>query len=59
MAVDQDMCVGCRVCIGEIGCPALSFSGEKVQIDAAQCTGCSLCSQLCPTGAIKGGGQDA
>ncbi len=59
MAVDPDVCVGCRVCIREIGCPALSVSGGKVQIDAAQCTGCTLCSQLCPTGAIKGGGQDA
>ena len=53
--VDAEKCIGCRKCINELGCPALSVSlAEKklVEIDKSLCTGCSLCSQVCPTGAI-------
>lgn len=54
--VDQDVCVGCQRCVREIGCPALVPQGSgKVSIDAAQCTGCTLCEQVCPFGAISGG----
>ncbi|MCR5701502.1 MAG: indolepyruvate ferredoxin oxidoreductase subunit alpha [Lachnospiraceae bacterium] len=52
--VDKDKCVGCRKCINEIGCPAISLSDGKAVIDASLCTGCGLCSQLCPTCAIGG-----
>jgi indolepyruvate ferredoxin oxidoreductase alpha subunit len=54
-AVDAKKCIGCRKCIREIGCPALSFDGKTVKADPAQCTGCGLCRQLCPVGAIQGG----
>ena len=53
--VDTEKCIGCRKCINELGCPALSVSlSEKklVEIDKSLCTGCGLCSQVCPTGAI-------
>ena len=53
--VDAEKCIGCRKCINELGCPALSVSlSEKklVEIDKSLCTGCGLCSQVCPTGAI-------
>ena len=65
LTVDAEKCIGCRKCINELGCPALSVSAvvstssttakEKrlVEIDKSLCTGCSLCSQVCPTGAIK------
>ena len=51
----EDSCIGCKKCIREIGCPALYIEGEKVCIDASLCTGCGLCSQLCPVNAIQGG----
>ena len=47
-------CVGCMRCIKEIGCPALSINDGKAVIDSNLCTGCGLCSKLCPTGAIGG-----
>lgn len=53
-AVSETKCIGCRKCINELGCPALvlNASSKKVQIDASLCTGCGLCSGVCPTGAI-------
>ncbi len=54
--VDQEACIGCRHCVGQLGCPALVPQEDgKVKIDGSQCTGCTLCEQLCPVGAIHGG----
>ena len=49
-----DACINCKKCIRETGCPALSVADGKVVIDASLCTGCSLCAQVCPVGAIGG-----
>ncbi len=48
-------CINCKKCIREIGCPALVAIDDRVTIDASLCTGCGLCKNVCPTGAIKGG----
>ena len=48
MKVDASACIGCKKCIRELGCPALSLKGGKAAIDSALCTGCTLCSQICP-----------
>lgn len=37
---------------------AESPAKKKVQIDTSLCTGCGLCAQLCPTGAIINAGGD-
>ena len=50
--VDADICVGCRMCVDEIGCPAISFDGGQAVISPSMCTGCGLCRQVCPCGAI-------
>ncbi len=55
LKVDWEKCIFCKKCIRELGCPALTTENEKIYIDASLCTGCTLCSQLCPTGAITGG----
>ena len=55
LKVEEDKCIGCQKCIREIGCPALSIKqagSKKVQIDSSLCTGCKLCSGLCPVSAI-------
>ena len=44
-------CKKCGMC-AKTGCPAI-YTGETVTIDAASCTGCSVCSQVCPFDAIK------
>ncbi len=48
-----DRCIGCKNCIREIGCPAISVKEDKITIDALSCTGCNLCAQVCPVGAIE------
>ena len=53
LKVGQETCIHCRRCIKEIGCPALYIADGQIRIDAAQCTGCSLCMQICPVGAIR------
>lgn len=52
LAVSPDKCINCRKCIRELGCPALVISEKQVSIDSSLCTGCSLCSQICPVNAI-------
>jgi indolepyruvate ferredoxin oxidoreductase alpha subunit len=46
-------CNGCKVCV-TLGCPAISWnkSGKRAYIDAAQCTGCFLCQNVCKFNAI-------
>ncbi|MBP1625317.1 MAG: indolepyruvate ferredoxin oxidoreductase subunit alpha, partial [Acidobacteria bacterium] len=57
-AVDDGMCMGCRMCL-EINCPAITWetavgttkSGRKrkgfAHINPDQCVGCGLCMQIC------------
>lgn len=55
--VVAEACTACQACIA-IGCPALGWTPAryegrfKVTIDPALCSGCAICPQLCPTGAI-------
>ena len=63
VVVDTEVCTGCKKCITEIGCPAISFdaqaegprSGDRGQavIDDTLCNGCDLCTQVCPFHAIE------
>lgn len=49
--VDTEKCIGCRKCLA-MGCPAISFVKGKAHIDQLQCTGCGVCVNVCPVGAI-------
>lgn len=51
-AAVSDACIQCQKCIREIGCPAIVKIDGKVRIDQNLCTGCNLCGQICPVGAI-------
>jgi indolepyruvate ferredoxin oxidoreductase alpha subunit len=53
--VDEEVCTECETCI-RFGCPAIERAGEKALITDA-CSGCSLCAQICPSGAIIPGGR--
>ncbi|MBI9078093.1 MAG: indolepyruvate ferredoxin oxidoreductase subunit alpha [Desulfatibacillum sp.] len=48
----SDRCKNHRDCIDRLGCPAFYLDGDRVRIDADQCTGCAVCAQICPENAI-------
>ena len=51
--INPDMCVGCKMCM-RVACPAIAFrDGKSVINDGSGCTGCGLCTQVCPVGAIS------
>ena len=55
LVIDAGKCVGCRMCVREIGCPAIvNAENGKVRVDTALCVGCGLCAGICPTKAIGG-----
>lgn len=58
--VDAELCTGCKRCVTEIGCPALSFDEERgvPVVDTSLCNGCTLCEDLCAFGAISGASQE-
>ena len=54
--VDPELCIGCKRCL-QAGCGALNLyvdanGDRKVEINAADCAGCGVCSQLCKEDAI-------
>ena len=56
--VDRDKCRSCKMCL-KVACPALHMKDGKTEIDQTICTGCTVCAQACPFGAISrvGDGQ--
>lgn len=50
----SDKCINCKKCIRELGCPALIVKDGQVTVDESLCTGCGLCTQICPVNAIGG-----
>ena len=56
--INSDTCVQCKCCIKELGCPGIVLRDGKVAVEQSLCTGCGLCTQVCPTRAISTGGAD-
>jgi indolepyruvate ferredoxin oxidoreductase alpha subunit len=54
-AVDRDACTVCGTCI-RFGCPAIEMVEERAAINDL-CSGCGVCAQICPAGAIGPGGK--
>ena len=60
LRVDSEKCIACGTC-RRLGCPAISKSDDiyaktgrpKSTIDPLLCTGCEICAQVCPAGAIS------
>lgn len=56
--VDPTICISCRSCV-KTNCPPIrmkkyeGISRLKSSIDSDACVGCTVCSQVCPVGAIK------
>jgi len=54
--VDSDKCRSCKMCL-KVGCPAVCMKDGKAFIDTTLCTGCTVCAQACPFGAIEREGK--
>jgi len=52
VALNSDLCNGCKICIEYFGCPAIHFSNKKATIDHATCVECGMCVAVCKRGAI-------
>ncbi len=52
-SIDRETCTDCRLCLNTLGCPAIIVEEGHVAIDSAQCDGCGVCVQICPTQSIK------
>ena len=55
--VDPDECIGCRKCVDGLFCGCIIFENDVASIDDTLCVGCEVCSQICPTEAIKVKGE--
>ncbi|MDR0965774.1 MAG: ferredoxin family protein [Myxococcales bacterium] len=60
VAIDQDRCKACRLCIGACRFELLALGKDlnakgyhPVEVlDASKCVACAQCATLCPEGAI-------
>jgi indolepyruvate ferredoxin oxidoreductase alpha subunit len=52
LAVDQEVCNACSLCVRLLGCPAILVVDGKYVIDPALCDGCELCADVCQQDAI-------
>lgn len=53
--VDAEACTKCGACL-KYGCPAIETDETGASKITALCTGCGVCADICPTGAIHRGG---
>jgi indolepyruvate ferredoxin oxidoreductase alpha subunit len=49
-------CNACGECVKGFGCPAISLTAERAEIDPTLCWGCGVCEQVCPFDAIRSTG---
>jgi indolepyruvate ferredoxin oxidoreductase alpha subunit len=50
--INQNKCVKCKMCL-KVGCPAITFKDNVMEINPQLCIGCTVCTQVCPKGAIE------
>jgi heterodisulfide reductase subunit A len=53
--VDQQLCTGCKTCVGLCAYTAISFdeSRKSASVNPALCQGCGTCAAACPVAAIR------
>lgn len=58
VVIRKDLCIGCKKCIRELGCPGIVLRDGRPFIDPTLCFGCSLCEFVCPVNAIEKESED-
>jgi TPP-dependent indolepyruvate ferredoxin oxidoreductase alpha subunit len=48
-----EQCNACGVCVEQFGCPAISLTSERAEIDPTLCYGCGVCEAVCSFDAIR------
>ena len=51
--VDEDICVGCGICVEECSVDAIGMENGKAIINMKKCIRCKKCHEICPQKAIK------
>lgn len=52
--VNEDMCVGCGVCVDDCPVGAITLKGDrKAIIDEEKCIRCGRCHDVCPREAVR------
>lgn len=55
--VNEEMCVGCGVCVKQCPVGAISISGETAVINDEECIRCGRCHDVCPEEAVRHDGE--
>ncbi|MBN2565677.1 MAG: 4Fe-4S binding protein [Candidatus Eisenbacteria bacterium] len=55
--INEEMCAGCLVCVGECPSGAIQSYGNVARIDNNVCIRCGVCHDLCPNDAVRHDGE--
>jgi NAD-dependent dihydropyrimidine dehydrogenase PreA subunit len=50
--IDEDLCIGCEVCVEACPVDAISMNEDMAEVDRDKCLGCGICHRNCSEEAI-------
>lgn len=53
VSVDEELCVGCELCLDRCQFKALSMVDGMCKVDLQRCFGCGICVSACADGALS------